>query len=485
MDRVSHRVAALSATALDDTCVERHASSHRYDRRNTGRIARTSIGRPRPLASRPMRPSIPINRRSRKMFFSRAIWNRRVLFLFGAVVVGIVSVGFALAANAANAFFHSLSATAGWVPFVLVPAGFATIRWITVRWVPGSQGSGIPQAIAALALGEAARRRLLSLKVAFGKIVLTVVGLASGASIGREGPSVQVGAAIMYALSRTSAFPYEGMQRGLILAGGAAGVAAAFNAPLAGIVFAIEEMARSFEQRTISIVVTAVIVAGVVSLALQGNYAYFGHTAASVDLPAALPAVLMCGLVGGLCGGLFSRALLALGDGGFVALTRWQRERPVRFAALCGLALAAVGALSDGMIFGTGYEETRAMLNGTSHSERFGIAKLAATLISYLSGIPGGIFAPSLAVGAGFGHNLALLFPAQPAAALLLLGMGAYFAGVVQAPLTAFVIVLEMTQNAELALPLMAATLIANGVSRTVCPRPLYKQLARGFKLVH
>ena len=430
----------------------------------------------------PMRPTIHLNRRSRKIFFSRAIWSRRLWFLGGAVLVGVVSVGFALAANAANFAFHRLAGFGTWVPFLIVPAGFALVRWLTVHWVPGSQGSGIPQAIAALVLGEAARRRLLSIKVAIGKVALTVIGLLSGASIGREGPSVQVGAAIMYALSRSSAFPYEGMQRGLILAGGAAGVAAAFNAPLAGIVFAIEEMARSFEQRTISIVVTAVIVAGVVSLALQGNYAYFGRTAASLDLPAALPAVLACGLVGGLFGGLFSRALLKLGNGSLPMLSMWQSERPVRFAALCGLGVATVGALSGGLVFGTGYEETRAMLSGQSHSESFGIAKLAATLISYLSGIPGGIFAPSLAVGAGFGHNLALLFPSQPAGALLLLGMGSYFAGVVQAPLTAFVIVLEMTQNAELALPLMAATLIAHAVSRTVCPRPLYKALAKGFK---
>ncbi len=426
------------------------------------------------------------SRRSRKisrhMFFSRTIWSRRLWFLGGAIVVGFVSVGFALAANAANAAFHRLASVGTWVPFVLVPAGFALIRWITVYWVPGSQGSGIPQAIAALALDEAARRRLLSLKVAAGKIVLTVVGLFSGASIGREGPSVQVGAAIMYALSRSAAFPFEGMQRGLILAGGAAGIAAAFNAPLAGIVFAIEEMARSFEQRTISIVITAVIASGVVSLALQGNYAYFGHTAASLDLPAGLPAVLACGLVGGFLGGAFSRLLLILSSANARWVMAWQHERPVVFAALCGLVLAILGVLSGGLIFGTGYEETRALLAGEVQSNGFGVAKLAATLVSYLSGIPGGIFAPSLAVGAGLGHDLARFFPDQPAAAILLLAMGSYFAGVVQAPLTAFVIVLEMTQNAELALPLMAATLIAHAVSRTVCPRPLYKALARNFK---
>ena len=429
-----------------------------------------------------MRPSIRIDRRSRKVFLSRISWSRRLWFLLGALLVGLVSVGFAIGADAANAAFHRMAGQATWIPFVVAPAGFALIRWLTIHWVPGSQGSGIPQTIAALAVDEPARRRLLSLKVACGKVLLTMLGLLSGASIGREGPSVQVGASIMYALSRSAAFPFEGMQRGLILAGGAAGVAAAFNAPLAGIVFAIEEMARSFEQRTISIVVTAVIVAGIVSLALQGNYAYFGHTTMTLDLPRALPAVLACGVLGGLAGGLFSRMLLLLGAGRFRRLTTWQRERPVRFATACGLVVAIIGALSDGITYGTGYDETRALLTGEARHAGFGIAKLAATLVSYLSGIPGGLFAPSLAIGAGLGHDIALLFPSQPAGALLLLGMASYFAGVVQAPLTAFVIVLEMTRSAELALPLMAVTLIAHALSRTVCPRPLYKQLARGFK---
>ena len=429
-----------------------------------------------------MRTTPLLNRRSRRIFLSRVTWQRRLWFIGGAIVVGLVSVAFALAANEANALFHRLTMSSAWLPFVVVPAGFALVRWCTVRWVDGSQGSGIPQAIAALALGEAQRRRLLSLKVAFGKMVLTVVGLLSGASIGREGPSVQVGASIMYALSRSRAFPLEGMQRGLILAGGAAGVAAAFNAPLAGIVFAIEEMARSFEQRTISIVVTAVIIAGVVSLALQGNYVYFGRSNSAIALPSGALAIAACGVVGGLAGGLFSRLLLVIGSGHARWVARPQREHPVVFAAGCGLAIAIVGWLCGGLTFGTGYEETRALMNGTVDSASFGLGKLAATLISYLSGIPGGIFAPSLAVGAGFGHNLAPFFPDQPAGALLLLGMASYFAGVVQAPLTAFVIVLEMTQNGELALPLMAATLIAHAVSRTVCPRPLYKALAKGFK---
>jgi len=144
--------------------------------------------------------------------------------------------------------------------------------------------------------------------------------------------------------------------------------------------------------------------------------------------------------------------------------------------------LAVLGFASDDTIYGTGYGETRAILEGGATPQSFGILKLAATLVSYASGIPGGIFSPSLAVGAGLGQNLALLLPAAPLAAVVILGMVAYFSGVVQAPLTAFVIVVEMTRDADMALPLFAASLIGSGVSRLICPRPVYKALAKGFR---
>ena len=148
---------------------------------------------------------------------------------------------------------------------------------------------------------------MLSLRIAFGKILVTLVALASGASIGREGPTVQVGASIMHALRRYARFPALDIDRGLVLAGGAAGIAAAFNTPLAGVVFAIEELSRSFEERTSGVILTAVIVAGVTALALVGNYTYFGRTSVALTVPQMWVAVPVCGILGGLLGGLFSR----------------------------------------------------------------------------------------------------------------------------------------------------------------------------------
>jgi len=438
------------------------------------------------MQTRSLRVGQRILRRSRHVWLSRSLWNRRLIFLVGAIAVGTVAVLFALGATLANAAVHDLLDAWPWAAFVIAPAGFATIGWLGRRFFAGAEGSGIPQTIAALAYRDVAfRDHLLSIRIAIGKVLMTLGGLLCGASIGREGPTVQVGAALMYALSRYTAFPHETMRRGLILAGGAAGVAAAFNAPLAGVVFAIEEMSRSFSQRTSGIVITAVVCAGIVSLALLGDYAYFGHTRATLDLRTGWPAVVACGALGGLLGGLFARLLIGSAAHLPGRIGALRKDHPYLFAALCGLAVAALGAFSNNTVLGTGYAETRAILGGTGAiPQSFGILKLLATVVSYASGIPGGVFAPSLAVGAGLGYNLSAVIPLAPPAAVVILGMVGYFSGAVQAPITAFVIVLEMTRDSDMALPLMAVSLVAYGVSLLVCPRPLYKTLAMAFRPV-
>lgn len=422
-------------------------------------------------------------RRSRRTWLSLTLWRHRLLFWSGAVAVGVAAVVFARASDRAIAAFHGVTGNAPWATLIITPATLALIVWLARRYFPGSQGSGIPQTIAALHThDQALRRRLLSLRVAFGKMVMTVAALAAGASVGREGPTVQIGAAIMHALSRLTSMPRQELERSLILAGSAAGVAAAFNTPLAGVVFAIEEMSRSFEQRWSGNVLTAVIIAGIVSLAWLGNYTYFGHTPASLASADDWTAVLICGVVGGFLGGLFARLVIASAHGLPGAPGRLMRERPVAFAAACGLALAVIGLISGNSTYGTGYQEARAIVEGTAELPVFyGLLKLLATLVSFVSGIPGGVFAPSLSIGAGIGANLAALMPYAPAGAVVILGMVAYFAGVVQAPITAFVIVMEMTDNHDMVVPLMATALVANGASRLICRHRLYGTLAEGF----
>jgi len=269
----------------------------------------------------------------------------------------------------------------------------------------------------------------------------------------------------------------------MVLAGGAAGIAAAFNTPLAGVVFAIEELSHSFESRTSGTVLTAVILAGITTLALAGNYTYFGSTTAELNFGAGWIAVLLCALAGGLGGGVFSAILVAASRGLPGRAGRLLMRHPIGFAALCGLALAILGLLSGGATYGTGYAQARGVVEGTADvAPLFAVEKLLATTVSYLSGIPGGIFAPSLAVGAGIGQWLANLVPHAPEGAVVLLGMVAYFSGVVQAPITATLIVMEMTDNQRMTIPLLATAMLAFGVSRLICRHPLYSALAVRFQ---
>jgi H+/Cl- antiporter ClcA len=243
-------------------------------------------------------------------------------------------------------------------------------------------------------------------------------------------------------------------------------------------VFAIEELSRRFEGPVNGVVFIAVIIAGMTALSLQGNYSYFMVEATQLGTLHAFAAVLVCGFFGGGLGGVFNSLLLHGGD----RLGPLRKEYPYLFAAACGLLLAAIGMISGGLTYGTGYEQANpALLAGEGNGPLYPLFKLAATVISYLSGIPGGIFSPSLAIGANLGVELAPLLPSAPGTAIALLGMVAYFAGVVQAPLTAVVIVMEMTNEPSMLLPLLATALLAQWVSRHVCPRSLYRTLAGSF----
>jgi H+/Cl- antiporter ClcA len=393
----------------------------------------------------------------------------------------VASVAFAKAGDLAQLSFTGITTSGRWtylLPLVLTPIGFILSAWLAITVFPNSQGSGIPQAIAARHLhDDEERSRLLSLRLAFGKILLTILGLFCGASIGREGPTVQVGASFMLAAAR---FGGIAQARGLILAGSAAGIAAAFNTPLAGIVFAIEEMSRTYESRSNGVVLTAVILSGLAALGLSGSYNYFGTASVAPMHLMDWVLVPVCGIGGGILGAGFSGLALHIG----LRIRRWAQPAPLKRMVLlaggCGLAVAVIGVLSGGDTFGTSYQQARDAVEGHATPLFFFIAKLLASFLSMMSGIPGGIFAPSLAVGAGFGSTVGSLLGTSVALAAIL-GMAGYFAGVVQAPMTAFVIILEMTGDHQAVIPIMAVSMIGYLTSRVLSREPLYHGLSRNY----
>jgi H+/Cl- antiporter ClcA len=430
---------------------------------------------------RPAYKKSKLFRRSRVLWGSYVSWRPRLVFWAGAIAIGLISVAFAELADLAQIAFRNLTGTGRWgylLPLVLTPSIFVLSAWLAIRFFPNAQGSGIPQAIAARHMhDEEDRSRLLSLKLAGGKILLTVLGLFSGASIGREGPTVQVGASIMMQAARWGGMAQA---RGLILAGSAAGIAAAFNTPLAGIVFAIEEMSRTYEARANGLVLTAVILSGLAALALAGNYTYFGTTTIVAGSLREWMLVPICGIGGGLLGAGFSAGALRLSR----RIRHWAQPAPLKrmllLAAGCGCGVAVLGILSGGATFGTGYEQARHAIEGQPLPLFFFLEKLLASFLSMISGIPGGIFAPSLSIGAGFGSSVGILLGTSAGLAAIL-GMAGYFAGIVQAPMTAFVIIMEMTGNHDGVIALMATAMIGYMTSRLVSREPLYHGLARTF----
>jgi H+/Cl- antiporter ClcA len=411
---------------------------------------------------------------------SAQVWKRRTALWGGAILVAAAAILFARAADFAFQLFRRIVDASPWWALLVTPTVFAALAWATSRGLEATRGSGIPQVIAGLRMDAEERQRHLSLKVAAAKMAMTVIGLFGGASIGREGPTVHVGAGIMQALGRGLGFRDDHQTQRFLLAGGAAGIAAAFNTPLAGVVFAIEELGGAFEHRFSGTLLTAVIVGGVMSLALLGNYTYFGRVHVLLPLRQAWLAVLLCGSVCGLAGGLFSRLLLASMAGKPRWLDNLRQRYPVLLAAGCGVVLAGLGIAFGIGAFGTGYEQARSLIQGQATvGHEFGLVKFVATLVSYVAAIPGGLFSPALAVGAGLGHNLSVLMPDAPASALVLLGMCGYLAGVTQAPLTSAVISMELTDNQDMLLPILATVLLARGASALVCATPVYKALAQ------
>jgi H+/Cl- antiporter ClcA len=411
-------------------------------------------------------------------------WLGRLLIWTGAAGVGLLAVLFAELAEAAVRALRGISERAWWWPLIIGPAGGAAVVWATRRYFPGAEGSGIPQAIAEIHHDKAPPdgwRPLLSLRIVVGKIALGATALFAGFSCGREGPTVQIGAAVMNSLHGRLHRSLNIQRRHLIVAGGAAGIAAAFNTPLAGIMFAIEELNRGLEQRMSGILIVAIVLAGVVSQALLGNTTYFGwvsYTGLKSHLQ--MVWVLMIAVACGLAGGAFARLMLLSTARNGPFFSHFRNLHPIRYAAACGLLIALIGLISDFSSFGTGYTETRELFERNAQLPwHYGIDKFFATLISYASGVPGGIFAPSLAIGAGLGNNIAPLLAEQiSSGTVLVLCAAGFLAAVTQAPITAFVIVMEMVSGYGIVIDLMIVALLASAVSRALCP-PLYHTLAQ------
>lgn len=412
------------------------------------------------------------------------LWGARAVVMVFAAMAGLTVVALTWMSETAFEHFREVQQQAWWMPLLWTPVATMAIVWATRKFAPGAAGSGIPQVMAALSpeITSPLRHFFVSMRLTISKMVLTSMGFLAGLSLGREGPSVQVGAGVMHSCRHW--MPKHGVvsDHGLMIAGGAAGIAAAFNTPLGGIMFAIEELSRRPEQRSNGLMMAAIVLGGLMSVSVYGNTSYFGIVGAirvdRLDLHMLWPGLLVA-VTCGLLGGLFSRLLIvSLSGQSSDWFSRLRRRFPLRFAALCGLLVAVIGVASQGSTYGSGYLHTRALLDGVDESSGlFFLLKFVATWITTWAGVPAGIFAPSLAIGGGIGSDIAQYTLGISSTTLIALGMAGFLAAVTQAPLTSFIIVMEMVDGHGLVLSLMAGALLSSGVSRLVSA-PLYGALA-------
>ncbi|MGH7067346.1 MAG: chloride channel protein [Acetobacteraceae bacterium] len=454
-------------------------------------IPHAKLGRDHEVASR-LRATVRRSRLRLPRFLHRRGWLHRrhlLMFVLAAVIVGLIAALFAIGIRWATATFDRMATARPWLPFLVCPTGLAVIAFLTRTVFPGAQGSGIPQAMAGLRMSNPYQvDRLLSWRIAIGKLILVLAGFLSGASIGKEGPIVQIGCSVMNNIGRIGMPRTAELQRLLIAAGGAAGIAGIFNAPLAGAIFAIEEMSHRYDAVTGRSVLASAMLSGLALFAVFGASAYFGTSNALLPFGPIWLIILPAGLVGGLAGGLFAQILVRPTRFLPGAVSRFAHHHPVMFAFCCGLAVAFFGWLSGGLVFDASYDQARAAVHGTVLLPMsFAPLKWAANLASYLSGIPGGIFSPALAVGAGIGAVLQRLLmllhlaPAMPVGAVAMIGMAAYFSGLVQSPITAAAIVVEMTNDLNMTVAVGLAAGLGAVCSKLICPVPVYEALARQF----
>ena len=407
-------------------------------------------------------------------------------YWISALTVGLVAIGYARSVNLAESLAHHLYSHSSEYLFVLSPALFVASWAIVYFFAPEAKGSGIPQVMAAVEMMEKdenapSASKLLGIRIAIVKMISSLLVLVGGGAIGREGPTLQISASIFYfASNRFKLFKKYINNEIWIMTGAAAGLAAAFNTPLGGLVYAIEELASQHLNKFKTSLIAAVIIAGFSSQFISGPYLYLGYPPIKSINATVFPLVILISVACGILGALFGRILFEL--------SRWKLQRfnsvkaMLSIAIFCGLATAAVAVFIDPRFMGSGKELLLHMLFTEEALDwHVPFLRFFAPILTYLAGGAGGIFAPSLAAGGSIGHLVADYTISTHSNLFTLLGMIAFLTGVTRAPFTAFILVLEMTDRHSAIFPMMLSAILANNSAKFFGQRSFYELLKQSY----
>lgn len=404
-------------------------------------------------------------------------------FWIGSVITGIIAVMYAKLFVWGEYLMNYILDWNAWMIFIIAPVGFVLSWWLVKEFAPYSKGSGIPQVMAAVELANPKEhtkiRHLLSLKILIFKILSSLALIIGGGAIGREGPTIQIAGSVFRKVNEYLPEWWPKIsKKNMIMTGAAAGLSAAFNTPLGGIVFAVEELSKTHINYFKTALFTAVIIAGLTAQTLAGSYLYLGYPkTADVALTVMFPVILVSGIAGILASQL---SVIML------SISKWKRrlktdKANIIFLVVSALIIASLAFFVNREILGSGKEiMDRTLFSDNKHEDWYvPFFRMIGPAFAFTSGGAGGIFAPALSAGASVGSVISGWIQLTPneTNVVILAGMVAFLTGITRAPFTSAIIVLEMTDRHSLIFHLMLAGMVSSLISILISRNSLYDML--------
>lgn len=409
-------------------------------------------------------------------------------FWIGSVITGFFAVMYAQVFAWGEHLMNFIFDWHAWMIFIIAPIGFVLSWWLVKEFAPNAKGSGIPQVMAAVELANPKEHRkirnLLSIKIIFFKILSSVILVIGGGAVGREGPTIQIAGSVFRKVNEYLPEWWPKIsKKNMIMTGAAAGLAAAFNTPLGGIVFAVEELSKTHINYFKTALFTAVIIAGLTAQTLAGSYLYLGYPKTNdVSLMVMFPIMLVAGTAGILASQL---SVIMLKINGWKKKKLKTDKANVVFLIISALIIASIAYFINREILGSGKEiMERVLFTKDKHEDWYvPILRMLGPALSFTSGGAGGIFAPALSAGASIGSVISGIIHLTPneTNVVILAGMVAFLTGITRAPFTSAIIVLEMTDRHSLIFHLMLAGMVSSIASILVSRHSLYDVLKVNF----